>query len=43
MKSEGLVGLYRGFDVSVASIFVYRGLYFGIFDTGKALLLNPGK
>jgi len=31
--SDGFVGLYRGFNISFVGIFVYRGLYFGLFDT----------
>ena len=42
VQTEGVRGLYKGFDVTLASIFIYRGLYFGIFDTGKTLLLTPG-
>lgn len=37
-KSDGLVGLYRGFGVSVQGIIVYRGAYFGCYDTAKGLL-----
>jgi solute carrier family 25 (adenine nucleotide translocator) protein 4/5/6/31 len=29
---EGIPGLYRGFAISIPSIFLYRGLYFGIYD-----------
>lgn len=31
-QKEGIRGLYRGFAVSIPSIFLYRGLYFGIYD-----------
>jgi len=31
--SDGIRGLYRGFVVSCVGIVVYRGLYFGLFDT----------
>ena len=34
-KKEGLLGLYWGFGISFIGIFLYRGLYFGLFDTGK--------
>jgi len=34
-KSDGLIGLYRGFNISVIGIFVYRSLYFGGYDSGK--------
>jgi len=32
-KTDGFQGLYRGFVVSCVGIIVYRGLYFGMFDT----------
>lgn len=31
--SDGLAGLYRGFNISFVGIFVYRGLYFGLYDS----------
>uniref|UniRef100_A0A7S2AB16 ADP/ATP translocase n=1 Tax=Stereomyxa ramosa TaxID=1078864 RepID=A0A7S2AB16_9EUKA len=31
--SDGIQGLYRGFNISFVGIFVYRGLYFGLYDT----------
>lgn len=30
-----MLGLYRGFTVSVVGIFIYRAFYFGGYDTGK--------
>jgi len=33
IKSDGFVGLYRGYVISCVGIIVYRGLYFGMFDT----------
>jgi len=33
MASDGIAGLYRGFVISFIGIFVYRGLYFGLYDT----------
>lgn len=39
-KSDGPIGFYRGYGISVASIIAYRALYFGLFDTGKALLFK---
>jgi len=33
LASDGLIGLYRGFVPSVAGIVVYRGLYFGLYDS----------
>jgi len=43
LKSDGIQGLYRGFVISAVGIFIYRGMYFGLFDTLKPLLLgdNP--
>jgi len=29
------LGLYRGFAISVAGIFVYRAFYFGGYDAGR--------
>jgi len=33
LASDGIAGLYRGFVVSCVGIIVYRGLYFGLFDS----------
>ena len=35
---NGIKGLYQGLGVSMTSIFVYRGLYFGLYDSGKTLI-----
>lgn len=43
LASDGLAGLYRGFVPSVVGIIVYRGLYFGVYDSLSAFsvyLLN---
>ena len=40
-RSDGLVGLYRGFNVSVQGIIIYRAAYFGFFDTAKGMLPDP--
>lgn len=32
--------MYRGFAVSIPSIFVYRGLYFGIYDFARDVHLR---
>ena len=37
-KADGIMGLYRGFVISCIGIFIYRGLYFGIFDTVKPMM-----
>jgi solute carrier family 25 (adenine nucleotide translocator) protein 4/5/6/31 len=39
-RSDGIAGLYRGLVVSIPSIFIYRGLYFGIYDTGRDVILG---
>ncbi|KAG1767924.1 mitochondrial carrier domain-containing protein [Suillus occidentalis] len=39
LRSDGIVGLYRGFMPSVVGICVYRGLYFGGYDTIRDTLL----
>jgi len=33
IASDGIAGLYRGFVISFVGIFVYRGMYFGLYDT----------
>ena len=40
LKSDGFVGLYRGFMISCVGIIVYRGCYFGFYDTLKPILLG---
>ena len=40
LKSDGIVGLYRGFVISCVGIIVYRGFYFGLYDTLKPILLK---
>merc|ERR1719464_1828492 len=32
-QAEGIQGLYRGFVISAIGIFIYRGFYFGLYDT----------
>jgi len=43
LASDGIGGLYRGFVISCVGIFIYRGLYFGLYDTLKPMVLgdNP--
>ena len=40
-RTDGIKGLYRGFNVSVQGIILYRACYFGLFDTSKDFLPNP--
>ncbi|ODM23861.1 ADP,ATP carrier protein [Aspergillus cristatus] len=39
LASDGIAGLYRGFGPSVLGIIVYRGLYFGMYDSIKPVVL----
>jgi len=40
-KSDGIIGLYRGFGVSVQGIIIYRAAFFGFYDTAKGMLPDP--
>jgi len=40
IATDGIAGLYRGFVISCVGIFIYRGLYFGIYDSIKPILLG---
>jgi len=40
IASDGVAGLYRGFVISCVGIVVYRGCYFGFYDTLKPILLG---
>ncbi|GBB86977.1 hypothetical protein RclHR1_13430001 [Rhizophagus clarus] len=42
LKSDGIIGLYRGFNISCVGIIIYRGLYFGMFDSLKPIVLTGG-
>ena len=39
-KSDGIRGLYTGLNSCLFGIFIYRGLYFGTYDSGKKLFFN---
>jgi solute carrier family 25 (adenine nucleotide translocator) protein 4/5/6/31 len=39
LKSDGIAGLYRGFNISCVGIIIYRGLYFGLYDSIKPFLV----
>lgn len=43
VKSDGPIGLYRGFFVSVQGIIIYRAAYFGMFDTAKMVFAADKK
>ena len=44
LKTDGIQGLHRGFFISAVALMVYRGLYFGFYDSLKPVLLGdpPG-
>merc|ERR1711908_45921 len=42
-QKDGVKGLYQGFGISVVGIIAYRASYFGMFDTGKAILFPDAK
>ncbi|XP_057507933.1 ADP,ATP carrier protein 3, mitochondrial-like [Actinidia eriantha] len=39
LKSDGIAGFYRGFNISCVGIIIYRGLYFGMYDSLKPVVL----
>nr|GEV30427.1 ADP,ATP carrier protein 1, mitochondrial-like [Tanacetum cinerariifolium] len=39
LATDGIAGLYRGFNISCVGIIVYRGLYFGLYDSLKPVVL----
>ncbi|CAH0401845.1 unnamed protein product [Chilo suppressalis] len=41
LKTDGPIGWYRGFLVSVQGIIIYRATYFGFFDTARGMLPDP--
>jgi solute carrier family 25 (adenine nucleotide translocator) protein 4/5/6/31 len=43
VKSDGIIGLYRGFNVSVQGIIIYRAAYFGCYDTIRGSMPDPKK
>lgn len=40
LRTDGFIGLYRGFMISCVGIVIYRGFYFGLYDTLKPIFLN---
>merc|ERR1712223_1374852 len=40
LKTDGIQGLYRGFTISCVGIFIYRGMYLGLYDSLKPILLG---
>merc|ERR1712173_145648 len=42
LASDGIAGLYRGFVISAVGIFIYRGMYFGLYDSLKPIVVGDG-
>ncbi|KAK1443902.1 ADP/ATP transporter on adenylate translocase [Babesia gibsoni] len=42
-RSTGTLSLYKGFGISVTGIIVYRGTYFGMYDSAKAIMFGDDK
>jgi len=40
LATDGIAGLYRGFVISCVGIIIYRGCYFGFYDTLKDTVLG---
>ncbi|URD76521.1 carrier protein, partial [Musa troglodytarum] len=40
MQSDGVAGHYCGFNISCVGIIVYHGLYFGMYDSLKPVVLT---
>jgi len=38
LQKDGIPGLYRGITVPIFGVIIYRGLYFGLYDSLKPLL-----
>jgi len=43
MAQEGIAGLYRGFIISCVGIVVYRGFYFGLYDSFEPVINQYGE
>lgn len=43
LATDGVAGLYRGFVISCVGIVVYRGLYFGLYDSIKPMIPGTAK
>ena len=40
IATDGIADLYRGFGISCVEVVVYRGLYFGMFDSLRPVVLG---
>lgn len=41
LATDGIADLYRGFVICCVGVFIYRGCYFGLYDTFKPILVGP--
>ena len=39
-RADGVSGLYRGVAISLPAMVLYRGCYFGLYDTGKQWMFS---
>ncbi|PAV89734.1 hypothetical protein WR25_11208 [Diploscapter pachys] len=40
VKNEGFTGIYKGFPISIQTYFIYRAVYFGLYDTIRHFLVK---
>eukprot|EP01066_Platyproteum_vivax_P008232 Platyproteum_vivax@DN3408_c0_g1_i1.p1 len=43
VKKDNVVGLYKGFGISVMGIIIYRAAFFGLYDTSKTMFFKDPK
>jgi solute carrier family 25 (mitochondrial adenine nucleotide translocator), member 4/5/6/31 len=43
IAKEGVLGLYRGLGMAFFGLFMYRGLYFGFYDSMKHVIFDENK
>ena len=43
IRNDGIEGLYKGFEINLYPTLMYRTLYFGLFNTGRAYLFPDMK
>ena len=38
VSNDGISGLYAGFGISIFGIIIYRGAYFGLYDSFRSVI-----